>query len=241
MKIAEIVKNRVDGFADGYIFTYDDFDVNIENESALKIALYRLVKSGKITRLSKGRFYKPEQGILGKLKPKEYEIVKDLLKDGNKIIGYITGYSIFNSLNFTTQVPNVIQIGVQFDKKRINRDIYSIRFVRQWNEITKINIPLLQLLDCIRFIKIIPDATIGKSLNRLIVLLGELSDAEKKQIVDLALNYPPSTRALAGALFEQSSNTELSAKLFKTLKSTSWYTYNLSPDLLPNMQKWKIK
>ena len=123
MKIAEIVKNRVDGFADGYIFTYDDFDVNIEKESALKIALYRLVKSGRISRLSKGRFYKPEKGIMSNLKPNEYEIVKDLLKDGTKTIGYITGYSIFNRLNLTTQVPNVIQIGVQFDKKRIKRDI----------------------------------------------------------------------------------------------------------------------
>jgi len=241
MKIAEIVKNRVDGFADGYIFTYDDFDVNIEKESALKIALYRLVKSGRISRLSKGRFYKPEKGIMSNLKPNEYEIVKDLLIDGNKTIGYITGYSIFNRLNLTTQVPNVIQIGVQFDKKRIKRDIYSVRFVRQWNEITEINIPLLQLLDCIRFIKIIPDATIANSLNRIIVLLGELSDAEKQQIVDLALNYPPSTRALVGAIFEQSGSTELSAKLFETLKSTSWYIFNLSPDLLPNMQKWKIK
>ena len=111
MKFTDIIKYKIDRFAEGYVFTYSDFNIDVKNESALKVALYRLVKSGKIERLSKGKFYKPKQGIVGKLKPDEYEIVKDLLKDGSKIIGYISGYSIFNQFNLTTQVPKVIQIG----------------------------------------------------------------------------------------------------------------------------------
>lgn len=241
MKIADIVKNRVDQFAEGYVFTYADFDIDAKKESALKIALYRMVRSGKIERLSKGRFYKPKSGIISKLKPNEYEIVKDLLKDGNKTIGYITGYSVFNSLKLTTQVPNVIQIGVNFDKKGIKRNVYTIKFVRQWNKITKTNIPLLQLLDCIRFIKTIPDTTITNSLNRITILLKELPEQEKKQLIDLAINYPPSTRALTGAIFEQLGYVEIADKLLKTLKSTTWYTFNIAQELLPNKLKWKIK
>lgn len=241
MKVAELVNNKIDRFPEGYIFTYADFDIDIEKESALKVALYRLVKSGKIKRLSKGRFYKPKAGLVGSLKPNEYEVVKDLLKDGNKIIGYITGYSIFNRFKLTTQVPNIIQIGTNFDKKSIKRSIYTIKFVRQWNKISKGNTPLLQLLDCIRFIKLIPDTTIAQSLKRISTLLNDLSDSERKQMLNLALNYPPSVRALSGAILEQLGYFEQAIKLQKSLKSTSWYSYNISQDSLPNKTKWKIK
>ena len=56
MKVSDIVVNRINRFKAGYIFTYEDFDVPVENMSALKMALNRLVDSGKIIRLSKGRF-----------------------------------------------------------------------------------------------------------------------------------------------------------------------------------------
>lgn len=241
MKVAEVVKSRIKSFPEGYVFTYDDLNIEVESESVLKVALYRLVKSGVIERLSKGKFYKPKQGIVGSLKPDEYEIVKDLLKDGNKLIGYITGYSVFNSLKLTTQVPNIIQIGVNFDKKEIKRNIYTIKFIRQRNKITKNNISLLQLLDCIRFIKIIPDTTIKDSIKRIKILIQELSDSEKAYLTDLAVNYTPSVRALTGAILEQLGYTELANKLLKTLKLTTWYKFNIGMDLLPNKQKWRIK
>ncbi|NOQ28173.1 MAG: hypothetical protein GQ564_22655 [Bacteroidales bacterium] len=241
MKTSEYVRIKINKLEKGYIFTYSDFDMEVSEADALKKTLNRLVESGKIERLSKGRFYKPKQGIFGNLKPDEYEIVKDLLKEGNKITGYITGYTIFNSFKLTTQVPNVIQIAVSFDKKGIKRNIYTIKFVRQWNKLTKTNIPLLQLLDCIRFMKTIPDTTISISLKRIMVLMDELLDSEKKHLTDLAVNYPPSTRALTGAILEQLKCNVLSDKLLKTLKLTSWYKYNLEQDLLPNKQKWRIK
>lgn len=241
MKTSEKVKAKIDKFENGYVFTYDDFDIEVKEGEALKKYLNRLVESGKITRLSKGRFYKPKLGIVKSLKPNEYEIVKDLLFDGNKTIGYITGYSIFNSLKLTTQVPNVIQIAANFDKKGIKRNVYSIKFVRQWNKITKANIPILQLLDCIRFIKTIPDTTITESFKRITRLIKELSDTDKKQFVDLALNYPPSTRALTGAIFELLNMVDYSYKLQKTLKSTTWYSFNISEEQLPNKLNWKIK
>ena len=36
MNIGEIVKDRIDRFAEGYIFTYSNFDIEAKNESALK-------------------------------------------------------------------------------------------------------------------------------------------------------------------------------------------------------------
>ncbi len=241
MKTTEKVNIKIDKFEKGYVFSYDDFDIEISEGEALKKYLNRLVESGSIERLSKGRFYKPKKGITGNLKPNEYEVVKDLLNVGNKPIGYITGYSVFNSLKLTTQMPNVIQIGTNFDKKIIKRNIYTIKFVRQWNKITKSNIPLLQLLDCIRFIKTIPDTTITKSITRITILLKELPESKKKLLVDLAINYPPSTRALTGAIFEQLGSIGFADKLLNTLKSTTWYSFNIPQELLPNKLKWKIK
>jgi hypothetical protein len=241
MKVSDIVTYKINRFAEGYVFTYNDFNVGVEKESALKIALYRLVKSGKIKRLAKGRFYKPKAGITKSLKPDEHEVVKDLLKDGTKITGYITGYSIFNRMKFTTQVSNVIQIGVNFDKKGLKRGIYTIKFVRQWNKITKDNIPLLQLLDCIRFIKSIPDTSIANSIGRIQILIKELTEDEKKRLTDLAIQYPASTKAILGAIIEQLGYSELENKLFKTLKTTSWYSINVPETVLPNKLKWKIK
>ena len=178
MKVSDLVRNKIDRLQDGYVFTYDDFTKEVKNESALKLALFKLVKAGKIERLSKGRFYKPKQGITAKLSPDEYEIVKDLLKINNKANGYITGLGIFNRLGLTSQMSTVIQIGSNFDKKQVQRGKYLIKYIRQWNKITTENIPLLQLLDCVRFIKNIPDTTVDQSYKRLIYLLRELSEKE---------------------------------------------------------------
>ncbi len=241
MSFTGTIKENIAQFKDGYVFTYSDFNIDPKNESALKVSLYRLVKSGKIVRFSKGRFYKPKKGIIGNLKPDEYEIVKDLLNDENKTIGYVTGYSIFNALKLTTQVPNVIQIGANFDKKGIKRNIYTIKFVRQWNEITAENTPLLQLLDCIRFIKNIPDTTIEVSIKRIQSLLNDLSDEEIKSLTRLVLNYPPSTKALTGAMLELLDYDKESDEIYKSLKLTSWYKFNIDESFLPNKLKWKIQ
>jgi hypothetical protein len=113
------------------------------------MSLNRLVSSEKIVRLSKGQFYKPEITDFGTLRPSEYQVVKDLLEDDQKIIGYLTGVSAFNKLGLTTQISNTIQIGTNFNSKTMKRGKYSIRFLRQKNTLSKNNIYLLQILDSI--------------------------------------------------------------------------------------------
>ena len=89
MKVSDIVVNKINRFKAGYVFTYDDFNVPVNKIEALKKTLSRLVVSGKIIRLSKGQFYKPEITEFGVLRPPEYQIVKDLLEVDNKIVGYL--------------------------------------------------------------------------------------------------------------------------------------------------------
>lgn len=241
MTVAEKIRQKVKTFESGKVLTYDDLDVDASSESAVKVALYRMVREGMIERLSKGRFYKPEKGITGNLRPDEYEMVKDLLYANGKVTGYITGYSVFNQLGLSTQLPNIIQIGANFDKKQIKRGKYQIRFVRQWNRITEDNIKFLQLLDCIRFIKIIPDTTVDDSFVRLYNLVEGMTGQELETLAGLALNYPASARALAGAMLQKAEREDLAAGLRNSLKVSSLYQIPISADILPNKANWKIK
>jgi hypothetical protein len=240
MKITDIVINRINRFKTGYVFTYNDFDVPVDKTEALKKTLSRLVASGKIIRLSKGQFYKPEFTEFGPLRPKEYQVVKDLLEEGKRVIGYLTGVSAFNELGLTTQVSNTIQIGTNIHRKPMRRGKYAIRFIFQKNTITKNNIRLLQLLDSIRFIKRIPDSDISRSCAIIISLVMKLRESDLIIITKLAMKYNPGTRALTGAIVDRVSDTGITKKLFNSLNPVSVFTFDIIDDVLDNKIKWKI-
>jgi len=171
MKITDYISFTIDRFPKGYVFTYADFTTEVSQKEAVIKALNRMVAAGKIAKLSKGKYYKPENTPFGNLQPDQLQIVKDLLEENGKTIGYLTGYSIYNSLGLTTQLSNTIQIGKNVVRPAFKRGQYTISFIKQNNIITKENIPLLQILDAIRYIKKIPDTTISKSTKRLSVIL----------------------------------------------------------------------
>lgn len=52
MKITDIVINGINRFKTGHVFTYSDFDITVVKTESLKKTLNRLVKSGRIIRLS---------------------------------------------------------------------------------------------------------------------------------------------------------------------------------------------
>ena len=240
MKVSDIVINKINRFKSGYVFTYYVFDIPVNNIGALKMALNRLVSSGKIIRLSKGLFYKPEITEFGALKPPEYQVVKDLLEADNKIIGYLTGVSTFNKLGLTMQVSNTIQIGTNIDRKPRKRGKFNIRFIRQKNTITKDIIYFLKILDSIRFIKRIPDSDVTISYIRIRTLIKNLSENEKKMIAKLALKYNPGTRALTGVILDQVTESKITDKLLNSLNPVSVFPYNIIGDTTLDKEKWRI-
>lgn len=154
MKVTDIVLNKVGRLPVGYVFTYKDFNVPGSNKEAVIKALNRLVSKGKINKISKGRFYKPEKSVFGELLPAQTQVVKDLLEENGKIVGYLTGLSVFNTFGLTTQVSNTIQIGKNNVRPSFKRERHSIGFIKQLNLINRENIPYLQILDCIKFLKL---------------------------------------------------------------------------------------
>jgi hypothetical protein len=240
MKTTEYIAFTIDRLPKGYIFTYADFTTEVNKKEAVIKALNRMVASGKIAKLSKGKYYKPEDTPFGNLQPKQAQVVKDLLEENGRITGYLTGYSIYNQLGLSTQVSNTIQIGKNQIRPNFKRERYIISFVKQKNTITKENIPLLQLLDAIRYIKKIPDASVDASCKRFLAIIKKLPEKEINALVRLSLKYSPATRALLGALLEQLQQNKATEPLLKSLNPITKYKLTGAAKVLSTCEKWNI-
>ena len=225
---SKAIEQTVNSFRSDYVFTYRDLGLPPESSANVIRKLNRMADSGVIQRLSKGRFYKPKQTMFGSLKPSQQEVVKDLLEKNGKIIGYLTGVSIFGQLGLTTQISNIIEIGVKGKKNNTRRGMYSIRFVQQANIITKSNIPLLQLLDSIKSIKQIPDSTPDSSYNRIREIIKFLDEKSLDLMIKLAMKYNPMTRAIVGAIIEELYGEERARILRDTLNPITVYKVGLT-------------
>ena len=240
MQVTDYITNKVDRLPRGYVFTYMDFATEVNQKQAVIKALNRMAAAGKIAKLSRGKYYKPETSPFGNLLPDQKQVVKDLLEEDGKVTGYLTGYSIYNQLGLTTQVSNTIQIGKNQVRPAFQRDRYTISFVLQKNTITRENIPLLQLLDAIRYIKKIPDARVEDSCRRILALIKTLSEKDKANLVRLALKYPPSTRALLGALLDEMGKNNITEPLLKSLNPITQYQISGAVKALTTTAKWNI-
>ena len=229
---SKTIEQTVNAFRSDYVFTYRDLGLPPESSANVIRKLNRMADSGVIQRLSKGRFYKPKQTMFGSLKPSQQEVVKDLLEKNGKIIGYLTGVSIFGQLGLTTQISNIIEIGVKGKKNNTRRGMYSIRFVQQANIITKSNIPLLQLLDSIKSIKQIPDSTPDSSYNRIKAIVKSLDEKNLDLMIKLAMKYNPMTRAIAGAIIEELYGEDKARSLRETLNPITIYKVGLTKTVL---------
>ncbi|MCH7415869.1 DUF6088 family protein [Belliella sp. R4-6] len=240
MKTTDYIAFTIDRFPNGFVFTYDDFITEVKQKEAVIKALNRMAQSGKIAKISKGKFYKPEKTIFGDLQPEQKQVVKDLLEEDGKVTGYLTGFSIFNKLGLTTQISNTIQIGKNQTRPSFKRERYSISFIKQKNTITKDNIPLLQVLDSIRYIKKIPDASVESSCKRFLAIIKNFTNKEVITLVRLALKYPPSTRALLGAILKELQLGEATEPLFKSLNPITKYKLAGAGKVLSSTEKWNI-
>ena len=238
--MTETIRNTINRFATGFVFTTLDFPVDVSKQATVNRILNNMVAAGQIRRLSKGRFYKPQISEFGEMQPDTYQVVKDLIEKNGKPIGYITGYSIFNQYALSTQLPDALQIAVRKEKKPIVRGQYQIYFVNQTNTITKENILVLQILDCLRFFKTIPDTLPDEACLQLIKIFRELDEKQVSSAKKLVLKYNPASIALLGAIVEIACPENDVSKLFKAINHQSTYKLGISETALPNSKKWHI-
>lgn len=221
----EIIRSKIEQIPPGCIFTKDDFITKEMTKEVIAKALIRIAMLGEIERFSKSKYYKPKKTIFGNLKPNEDQVIKDLLERDGKMIGYRTGIELFNRLGLTTQISAVIQIGSNKTRSRHKRGHLTIAFVSQKNRISKETIPLLQILDAIRFVNIIPDRSDVQVCKRFLAIMKSLSEQDKALIVELSLQYSPATRAVLGCLLEELESIRHSEALRKTLNPVTTYRF----------------
>ncbi|MEM0997996.1 MAG: DUF6088 family protein [Bacteroidota bacterium] len=240
MKISKKVASKVSNIPNSKVFTYRDVLEQPEEREATIKALNRMVKAGKLKKLSRGRYYRAEESVFGPLAPPQKEVVSDLLWREGKRIGYLSGLSIYPELGLTTQISNTIQVAANDIRPTFKRGKYKISFIRQKNPITEENIPQLQILDAIRYIKKIPDSPIPTVCARLKGILVKFSNPTLREMVDLAEKYPPSTRALLGALLEATGNWDYRQRLKSRLNPITQYRYPEAEIELPTAKEWNI-
>lgn len=239
-RIKDILESRINKMRAGYIFTSSDFTDIVKDPAVLSRTLRALVKSGKIRKLGKGRFDKPKQTVLGVMPPSVDWMVQEFLMDGKRIIGYMSGQTAFQVLGLSTQISSVYTVGSNTYRRALKRGGYTIRFVLQPNTITRANIPLLQILDAIRFIRQIPACTPEDACVILRGIVRNMQPNERKQLSTLALAYTDYVRAVVGAMLDEVGDTD-TATLSRSLNVASTYKIGLSDDALPCRKKWRVQ
>lgn len=241
MNIAKKIETQIGKIKDGETFTYQDLSIRKEEYTATAKTLERLIKKGKIKRISTGVFYKPLQTVFGELKPNEEEVIKPYLFKNGERIAYITGILLFNKVGLTLQIPKEIKIASRGKRITILKGNIKATAVKSYADVTDRNYYLLELLDMLKDFKQIPDLDKESAIKIIKNKLKELSQKEIKQLIKLCLLYPPRVRAFLGALLENIEKQDLIAKLKESLNPLTEYKLDINTELLPTSENWNIK
>ena len=239
MKVAEQIRKTITSFPEDKAFGYADLDIAKKDYQACAKTLERLQKQGLIKKMSKGIFYKPRKTVFGDLQPSDNEQLKFYLFKNGKRIAYITGESLYNQMNLTTQMAFRLKIA---SNKRINidRGALKAKSVKSYVQVKESNYQLLGFLDALKDIKRIPDCSVTKAVKILSNKLKKFDMKEVEELIKYALLYPPRVRALLGAMLENSDAKINVTKLKESLNPMTLFELGLKESVLPAMKSWYI-
>lgn len=241
MSIAQTVEKFVEKVPAGQIFDYQAVPAYAKSSSAVIKTINRLVAKKKLERLSKGKFYVPKEGLLGKAKPSDSDLIKSVLYKSGKLRGYITGLALYNQLGLTTQVPSTITIAYAGGKQVKDFGTIKVKTIISRGPISEKNIKYYQYLDVLRDVKKISDSNIDTSLSIMKKRLNALNRNEKKLFIDLAEEYySPQVLALTGLLLENIAE-KWRKELKRYLNPTTKFTLNLDKEVWPQAKEWNIR
>ena len=87
----------------------------------------------------------------------------------------------------------------------------------------------------------IPDLDKKSAIKILENKILKLNQKQIKELIDIALEYPPRVRAFLGAILENIGIKKGIKKLDESLNPFSKYKLNLTKDILPTIEKWNIE
>ncbi len=239
--ISASIKNRINDLKEGYIFSYREFENPAKNKEAIVKCLGRLVDTGKLHKLSKGKYYKPIKGNSKSTILDSNEIIKDLLEKNGKPIGYITGLNVFNRNLLNNSNANTILIGRNTFKPTLYRSVFTIKFILQRNEITNDNIEMLQVLDCLKMINNIPENNRESTLSNIGKVIRSYNKKDREKLIQCSLNYNSATRALLGVVLDTEKIKKGIDDIMETLNPISTYNIKIKKIEKALKDKWNIR
>ncbi len=142
-------------------------------------------------------------------------------------------------MGLTTRIPKEISIASNKKRVYISKGNIKANAVKSYVEVTDKNYKLLELLDAIKDLKKIPDLDKKSAIKILTNEIYKLDNQQKNELIKVALEYPPRTRALLGAILENLGENTI--KLEESLNPLSKYKIGISKEILPTIEKWNIK
>ncbi len=241
MSIIAEIRKTIDNLPENHIFTASYFISSRENPAAVVKSLNRMAQAGEIAKMSKGKFYKPHKSQFGVLSPSPYQIANEFIEKDGKVVGYLTGHSAFSDLGLTTQISSYIHIGTNQYRRPVQRENYTIIFIKQNNSITSQNKDILVILDALKFIREIPGITPDAVCIRVKEIIKSMPIERKDILARCCLKYTSYVRALCGAILEE---LDSSAFLLDTIRSSlnciTEYRLPISESTLPTKKNWRI-
>lgn len=191
MGSTEKIRKRVSRRQELRLFTIASVQKN-DNYGTISKEFSRMVSEGQIRRLERGIYYKPKATKFGEMAPTEQDVLRFLLHDNKgKQVGYVSGARAYNSLGLTTQISNTITIAAKDTRpKKRSLGRFSIKYVKAYGNPSKDKYNLLQILDAIKDIKIIPDTSISESIEILKRIVDQLPKEDQGSLYKLAKKYP---------------------------------------------------
>ncbi len=241
MNIAKKIEEKLRSIKEGETFTYEQLSIDKKEYLTAAKAIGRLIKRGKIKRVSPGQFFKPKKTVFGELLPNDEEILKPYLFNSGKRTAYVTGTYLYNKLGLTTQVPQIIKIASREKEIKVNKANLKIKPAKSYVDVTNNNFQYLEILDAIKDFKKIPDLKMENGIRVLLNILKKLKKENIEKLVKYSLKYPPRARALLGALLEENEMKDYLDKLQESLNPLSEYSLGIKKDILPTVENWKIK
>ena len=236
------IEQKFQKLAVGEIFDNSYFNVELTKSTTLTKYLNTKVEKGQLTRFTKGKYYKPKNTIFGTLMPNSQQLIKNITHQNGKTIGYITGTKAYQERRLTTQLPNIIVIAIQGKPKpKLRIGNYQFKFVKRHFDFTNEQIPLLQLLDALKDIKRIPDASVSETIQNIKEILKEMNPDDVKTMIQLAQYYPLFVNALVGAIVQEMQKDIAIDPLFQKLNPLTFYKIGVKGGVLKYQKNWKIR
>lgn len=214
------------------IWSVNDFK-KYSQMSVLK-AFSDLYKENFIKRAKRGFYYRVKNTILGETSYNEIDLAISKVKNRCKFY-CISGIAGYNELGFTTQIPNNIVIACDSNI----RSEKNIKYICRKKPVDG-GVAERIVLDAIIDIKIIPDTTIEKTIDRIKYLI-EKDVVSLSSLVKTAFGESPRVKSIIGAIAEEFNYDLNVLKELKSSLNPLSMIYLNTGNTLSFANNWQIK